>query len=437
MNHLAARLWTALLVLLVLGTTVVAQASTVHVLSIDGAISSATADYVKRGVNLAEREGSEAVIIQLNTPGGDVSATLRIMETLENAEVPVIVHVWPRGGMAASAGTLITLAASGAAMAPHTTIGAAHPVSAAGAEVETEAEKKLINVLVEHTSAFASRRGEGVVEWAERAIRESEVAGAESALEIGLIDVIAEDLDDLLTEFDGRSVPLGPDEVTLSTADAAVRDVPMSWVEQVLSVLINPNVAFLLLVLGVQFLFIELSAPGGWVAGFLGAVCLALAAYALSVLPLNWLGLVLMVASFALFYIDLQTPGVEAVTVVAIGTLIAGALILFNVPGRSPFGRISVPLVVATALVIGAFFAFIVAKGLRAQKLRPVTGTDALIGRRGKVQTTLDPAGTVQVAGELWSATADDGPVQSGEPIEVTAIEGVRLRVKRAAQDER
>jgi membrane-bound serine protease (ClpP class) len=211
----------------------------------------------------------------------------------------------------------------------------------------------------------------------------------------------------------------------------------MSWVEQVLSVLINPNVAFLLLVLGVQFVLLELSAPGGWVAGFLGAVCLALAAYALSVLPLNWLGLLLMVASFALFFIDLQTPGVEAVTLVAIATLIAGALILFNVPGRSPFGRISVPLVVGTALGIGAFFAFIVAKGLRAQKLRPVTGTDLLIGGRGEVQTALDPVGTVHVAGELWSATADDGPIQSGEPIEVTAVEGVRLRVKRVAHDER
>jgi membrane-bound serine protease (ClpP class) len=320
-------------------------------------------------------------------------------------------------------------------MAPHTTIGAAHPVTPGGTEVETEVETKLINVLVEHASSFASRRGEEVVEWAERAIRESETASAESALETGLIDVIAEDVDDLLAGFDGRLVPLGTDEVTLHTADAVVREVAMSPVEQVLSVLINPNIAFLLLVLGIQFVLLELSAPGGWVAGFLGALCLALAAYALSVLPLNWLGLVLVVTSFALFFIDLQTPGVETVTLVAIATLIAGALTLFNVPGRSPFGRISVPLVVATALVIGAFFAFIVAQGLRAQKLRPVTGVDALIGGQGQARTALDPVGTVQVAGELWTATVDDGPIEKGESIEVTAIEGVRLRVKRAAHD--
>jgi membrane-bound serine protease (ClpP class) len=436
MKQVAGRTWTALLVLLVLGVTVGAQARTVHVLTIDGAISSATADYVKRGIDLAERQHSEAVVIQLNTPGGDVSATLRIMETMENAEVPVIVHVWPRGGMAASAGTLITLAASGAAMAPHTTVGAAHPVTASGAEIETEMEKKLINVLVEHASSFADRRGEEVVAWAERAIRESETASAGGALDMGLVDVIAEDVDDLLTKFDERPVPLGADQVTLHTIDAAVQDVPMSWVEQVLSVLINPNIAFLLLVLGVQFVLLELSAPGGWVAGFLGAVCLALAAYALSVLPLNWLGLVLMAASFALFFIDLQTPGVEAVTFVAIATLSAGALILFNVPGRSPFGRISLPLVLATALVMGIFFVFVVAKGLRAQRLRPVTGMDALIGRQGKVRVCLDPVGTAHVDGELWTATAEDGPIEQGELIEVTAVEGVRLRVKRAARDE-
>jgi membrane-bound serine protease (ClpP class) len=436
MKQVTGKMWVALLVLLVLGATAGAQAHTIHLLKIDGAISSATADYIKRGTDLAERQGSQAVIIQLNTPGGDVSATLRIMETLENADVPVIVHVWPRGGMAASAGTLVTLAASGAAMAPHTTIGAAHPVAATGIDVQTEAEKKLINVLVEHTSAFASRRGEAAVAWAEQAIRESETASAESALEMGLIDAIAEDVDDLLIEFDGRLLPLGADEVTLHTVDAAVQDVPMSWIERVLSVLINPNIAFLLLVLGIQLILLELSAPGGWVAGFLGAVCLALAAYALSVLPLNWLGLVLMLASFALFFIDLQTPGVEAVTLVAIATLITGALILFNVQGRSPFGRISVALVVATALVIGVFFIFIVAKGLGAQKLRPVTGTDILIGRQGRVRTSLDPAGTVQVGGELWTATADEGPIEQDELIEVTSVEGVRLHVRRAVPDE-
>lgn len=436
MKQAAARLWLAISTLLALGITLGAQGRAVHVLTVDGPISTATADYVSRGTRLANRENSEAIIIQLNTPGGDVSATLRIMETLENAEVPVIVHVWPRGGMAASAGTLITLAASGAAMAPNTTIGAAHPVTPSGTNGDTEAEKKLINVLVEHASAFAARRGERAVAWAEQAIRESETASAQKALDLRLVDVIAEDLPDLLTKLDGRSVALGSEQVTLHTSEAAVRRVPMSLVERVLSVLINPNTAFLLLVLGIQFVLLELSAPGGWVAGFLGAVCLALAAYALSVLPLNWLGLVLMGASFILFFIDVQTPGVEAVTFAAIATLIAGALVLFNVPGRSPFGRISVPLVVVTALAIGAFFVFVVAQGLRAQRLRPTTARETLIGRRGTVRTRIDPRGTVQVAGELWTATTEDRPIDKGETVEVTGIEGVRLLVRQAVPDD-
>jgi membrane-bound serine protease (ClpP class) len=408
----------------------------VYVLTVDGAISNANADYIYRGLALAEREKAQAVVILLDTPGGDLIATLKIMETLENTGVPVIAYVWPRGGMAASAGALITLAASGAAMAPHTTIGAAHPVSTGDVEVDSEAVEKVVNVLVEHAGVFAARRGQAAVDWAERAIRKSETASEQEALELGLIDVIADDLDDLLAQFDERTVPLGTGEITLHTAGAAVREVPMSPVEQVLSMLINPNVAFLLLVLGIQLVLLELSAPGGWVAGFLGVICLALAAYAMRILPLNGLGLLLIGVSFVLFYLDLKTPGVEALTFAGIGTLIAGALILFNLPVGSPYGRVSVLLVVVTALVVGGFFTFIVAKGLRVQKLRPTTGAESLIGRHGVVQAPLEPEGTVWVAGEVWSAVADDGPLASGERVDVVGVAGLRLHVRRSPVDQ-
>lgn len=422
--------------LLAVGPAVAQDVQEVYSLTVDGAISSATADFVSRGIESAEKRGAHAAVILLNTPGGDINAMLKIMETLENAQVPVIVYVWPRGGMAASAGALITLAASGAAMAPHTTIGAAHPVASGDLEITSQSMEKVVNVLVEHAGVFASRRGQAVVEWAERAIRESETANEQEALDLGLIDVVAEDLDDMLAQFDGRTVPLGASEITLHTAGATVRNVPMSPVEQVLSVLVNPNIAFLFLVVGIQLILLELSAPGGWVAGFLGVVCLALAAYAMRVLPLNWLGLVLIATSFALFLLDIKTPGVEALTFVGIATLIAGALILFNVPAGSPYGRISVPLVVATGLVTGAFFAFIVAKGLRAQRLRPVTGTVSLVGRSGTVRSSLDPEGTVWVAGELWTATAEDGPLVEGERVQVVAVDGLRLRVRQSPEGE-
>ncbi|HUX75270.1 MAG TPA: nodulation protein NfeD [Anaerolineae bacterium] len=437
MKRVLAVLWMVFVVQAVAVPADAQGAREVCVLTVDGAISSATADYIGRGVESAGRRGAHAVVMQLNTPGGDLAATLKIMETLENAKVPVIVYVWPRGGMAASAGALITLAASGAAMAPHTTMGAAHPVTTGDVEADAEAVEKVVNALVEHAGVFAARRGEAAVEWAERAIRESETANEREALDLGLIDVVADDLDGLLTQFDGRTVPLGTGEITLHVANAVLREVPMSPVEQVLSVLVNPNVAFLLLALGIQLILVELSAPGGWVAGFLGALCLALAAYAMRVLPLNWLGLVLIGTAFVLFFLDLKTPGVEALTFAGVGTLIAGALILFNVPAGSPYGRISVPLVVATSLAIGAFFAFIVAKGLRAQRARPATGAELLIGRLGIVRTPLDPKGTVWVAGELWTAGAEDGPLAAGEQVEVVAVEGLRLRVRPSSGDEK
>jgi membrane-bound serine protease (ClpP class) len=318
-------------------------------------------------------------------------------------------------------------------MAPHTTIGAAHPVTTGDVEVDAETMDKVINVLVEHAGVFAERRGQAAVDWAERAIRESETANEQEALELGVIDLVADDLADLLAQLDGRVVPLGAGEVTLRTAGTVVREVPMSPAEQILSMLVNPNVAFLLLVLGIQLILMELSAPGGWVAGFLGVLCLALAAYAMRILPLNWLGLVLIGVSFVLFFLDLKTPGVEALTFAGVGTLIAGALVLFNVPPGSPYGKVSVPLVVATGLVTGAFFAFIVAQGLRAQKLQPITGVETLIGREGAVRGALDPEGTVWVAGELWTAVTDDPPLAVGERVEIVAVEGLRLRVRRGS----
>ena len=209
----------------------------------------------------------------------------------------------------------------------------------------------------------------------------------------------------------------------------------MSAIEGLLSALINPNIAFILLALGIQLVLIEVQAPGGWVAGFLGALCLALAAYAMRILPLNWLGLALFCISFALFALDVKTPGIEALTFAGVATLIAGALMLFNTGFASPYGEISVPLVVVTGLIIGGLVAFVVGVGLRAQRLRPVTGTDSLVGRQGVVKAPLDPEGTVWVAGEEWTASADEPPVASGDQVEVVSIEGLRLRVRRMEPD--
>lgn len=406
---------------------------TVYVLTVDGAITAAINDYIARGIRLAEQQGAEAVVIRLNTPGGDLNSTTKIMGHLENARVPVIVYIWPRGGMAASAGTLILLAAHGAAMAPRTTIGAAHPVAAPGTEetVSPEMIEKVVNVMVEHAALFAQRRGEAAVEWAEQAIRESATAGPEKALELGVIDLIAADMDELLEGFDGQTATLGNGTtVTFQTADAAVREVPLSPMERLLQVLINPNIAFILLTIGVQAILIELSSPGGWVAGFVGLLCLALAAYAMGVLPINWLGLLLLGAAIVLFILDIKSPTHGALTAVGAATFIAGALILFYDP-FSPYGQISLPLVIVVGILMALFFAFVITKALQAQKPRSVTGQEGLVGQVGVAKSRLDPEGWALAAGELWQAVAEEGPVEEGEKVEVIRVEGFLLRVRR------
>ncbi len=430
--------WIGLLVILgqvlvFAGPAAAQEGRTVYVLTVDGAITATINDYIARGIRLAERDEVEAVVIRLNTPGGDVASTTKIMETMENARVPVIVYVWPRGGMAASAGTLILLAAHGAAMAPRTTIGAAHPVTLPGAEgtVSQDAIEKVVNVLVEHATLFAERRGEAAVDWAKRAIRESATAGPEEALELGVIDLIASDLDELLAGMDGRTFILGDrTEKTIHTASATVQEIPLSPIERLLQVLINPNIAFILLTIGVQAILIELSSPGGWVAGFIGVLCLALAAYSLGVLPFNWLGLVLMATAIVLFILDIKAPTHGALTFAGTVSFIAGALILFNAP-LSPYGQISIPLVIVVGILTALFFAFVIAKALQAQKPRSVTGREGLIGRSGVAKSRLDPEGWVLVAGERWNAVAEDGPINEGDEVEVVRVEGFRVVVRK------
>lgn len=418
--------------LLLTGPVMAQDRSVVYVLTVDGAITATVGDYLQRGIGFAEREDA-IVVVRLNTPGGDLTTTTRIMERLENARVPVVIYVWPRGGMAASAGTLILLAGHGSAMAPRTTIGAAHPVNLPGTEeASPEMIEKVVNVVVEYAGLFAERRGEAAVEWAERAIRESATAGPEEALELGVIDLIADDLDELLAGLDGRAVVLGNGtEVVLHTEGALTREIPMSPIERLLQVLINPNIAFVLLTIGVQAILIEISSPGGWVAGFTGVVCLALAAYALGVLPFNWLGLLLVGLAFVLFVLDIKAPSHGALTAAGVGTFIAGALILFNTPVGSPYGQVSIPLVVGVAVMTALFFAFVVAKALRAQRPRSVTGREGLEGRVGVAKSRLDPGGLVLVAGERWRAVAEDPPIEVGQEVEVTAVEGFALRVRR------
>lgn len=406
------------------------------VLNAEGAVTPVMVGYIERGLKVASDRGADVVILQLNTPGGQIDQMSLIVSLLRASEIPVIVYVTPRGAMAASAGTLITLAGHAAAMAPETMIGAASPVGGQGEDLETTIatkEKEAMKATVRTLNS--GRRPESATRLAESAIDEAKAASSEEALEAGLIDWIAPDLETLLNTIDGATVIVLDQPVVLHTAGASVYSVPVTIIEQILGFLINPNVVFLLLTIGVQALLIELSSPGGWVAGFIGLVCLLLAVYGLGVLPVNWFGLIFLLLSFILFIVDIKAPTHGALTAAGIGSFIAGALILFNSVRIPGLPRISIPLVVGTGLFMALSFSIIISIAVKALRAPVKMGKESLIGLRGSVRSVMNPRGTVQVAGELWSAELVDpaqGPLPPFTPIEVVEIDGVRLKVRRA-----
>jgi membrane-bound serine protease (ClpP class) len=404
----------------------------VFFLTADGPLTVAMVQYLDRGLSRAESELAEALVFQLDTPGGSIDLMKRMVQRIRGSQVPVVVYIAPRGAIAGSAGTLITLAGHVAVMAPETAIGAASPVGAQGEDLGETIEAKEKEILKATVRTLTSRRGEQAVALAEATIESAVAVSAEEALEAGLIDIIATDLNDLLIKLDGFTVELGIGERSLNTAGASVVEVFQNLIEQFLHVLTNPNVVFLLLTVGVQAILIELSQPGGWVAGFIGIVSLAFATFGLGILPVNWFGIIFLLTAFVLFVLDIKAPTHGALTAAGLISFIIGALVLFNSPNTPSFQRVSVPLVIGMAGVTAAFFITVLTFALRAQR-RPVeVGAEVLIGRVGDARTDLSPTGMVQVAGELWSAEVEggDATVKTGERIEVVGIEGLRLQVK-------
>jgi membrane-bound serine protease (ClpP class) len=402
------------------------------VLSAQGPITPAMAEYLDRGLARAEREVAEAVIFQLDTPGGAIDLMNRMVQSIRASQVPVVVYIAPRGAMAGSAGTVITLAGHVAAMAPETVIGAASPVGSQGEDLEETIETKIVRILTATVRGLAANRGQEAIDLAVATIEEAKAATAVEALEVGLIDIIADDLQDLVRQLDGRSVETTLGERRLRTSQASLVEIPQSLIEQALQAITNPNVVFLLLTVGVQAILIEISSPGGWVAGFIGVICLAFGTYGLGVLPVNWVGLIFIITAFVLFILEIKAPTHGALAAAGVASFITGALVLFNSPGTPDFQRVSVPLVVAAGTVTAAFFLVVLTFAIRAQRRPHAVGAEAIIGRIGKVREALNPMGTVLVGGELWSADSEDdeGELEEDARIEVTGIEGLRLTVR-------
>lgn len=419
-----------------------AQEPSIVVAEINGPVTPTMASYFERTIKDAEASGAQAVVIVLDTPGGAVDVTQEIVQTFRNATVPIIVYVGPAGAQAASAGSLITLAGHAAGMAPETVIGAASPVDSSGADIEETLYQKLTEDLKATMRNLTSRRGDAAVDLAESMIDEAKAVTADEALEAGLIDAVAPDLDTLLRQLDGLVVDVNGREVTLQTAGASREASDLNAIEQILHALSNPLLIGLLLTIGVQAILIEISSPGGWVAGFIGFLCLAMALYGLGTLPANWLGLGLLALAFVLFILEVKTPATGFLALAGVATFLGGILVLFNSPGSPQFSRISISGAIGVTAFASAFFLFVVAKALQAQTRRPMTGDQALVGMVGQVRTALAPGkqveagltqGTVLVNGELWRAIGDE-EIERDEQVIVTGVDGFTLRVKRLDQ---
>lgn len=382
---------------------------------IDGPITRVTADYVDRAVSLAESEGASAFLVELDTPGGSVDAMLAIGGRLLNAELPTLAWVGPQGAQAASAGTFLVLAADLASMAPRTTIGAASPVGPGGEDLPETIGRKLTEDMSATARNYAAPRGPKAVAWAELAVREAASATAEEALELGVIDVVADRPQDFLAAVEGREVDLASGSVRLRLEGARIEPIEPTAAEGLLTLLASPALALILMTLGVNAILAEFSNPGGGVAGLVGVLALALGLYGLGSLEANWLGLGFIAGAFLLFALEIKTPSMGFLTLGGATLFVVGAVLLFAGGGYAiPWGTILM-LAAATA----AFFLFVVRAAIRAMRRQPSTGAEALIGARGRLKRL--PAegrpGTVLVAGERWDAVWAEPEAQGAGPL--------------------
>ena len=415
--------------LLALTCAIASAAEKVSFIKIDGAIGPATASYISRSIDEARTQNAQCLVIQLNTPGGLLDSTQTIVQSFLGSTVPVVVYVAPTGATATSAGCFITVAASVAAMAPATTIGAAHPVTLGGnptggeEKVDETMKKKLENFSVSYMEAIAARRHRNV-EWAKSAVRESASISAEKALELKVIDLIAVDLPDLLKQLNGRVV----DGKTLKTADAEVSEIKMSASERVFQKLWRPEVMFVLMLIAIYGIIGEMTTPGAILPGVVGAVALILALYLAAILPVNVTGLVLIALALMLFIFDVYAPTHGVLTMGGIISFLIGSLMLFN--RADPLFRLSLSYIIPATLITAAFFVFVIGKGLRAQRLPVKAGAETMLGKTVTALTPIDSrGGRVFVEGEYWNATSDR-PIEKGELAEIAAVQGLTVKLK-------
>jgi membrane-bound serine protease (ClpP class) len=402
----------------------------VKLLVIDGAIGPITVQQIEKGIKKSIRANAEALVILLNTPGGLTESTWKINKAIMNAEVPVVVYIYPQGARAGSAGVYITYAAHIAAMAPATNIGSASVVSMGG-EMDSTMYKKVTNDAVANMRAIAHKRGRNE-DWVERAIREAVSISDYDAVDSNVVDLIANDIDDLLEKIDGREVELVLGTRVLNTKGARTEPIPKTFSEKILEIITNPSIAFLLFSLGSLGLVLELYNPGAILPGVVGGICIILAFFSFQALPINYAGLLLILFSIILFLLEIKVPSYGLLTIGGIISLALGGVMLIDSP--DPYLRVSWYVIAAVIIVFVGFFGLALRYVLKVHKKQVTTGGEGLIGQIGRVTQKIDPEGMVLVSGELWKARADE-TIEKNARVKVIKQESMTVIVENYKED--
>jgi membrane-bound serine protease (ClpP class) len=401
----------------------------VATIEIEGVINPVTLRLVGIAIDRAQAERAQALIIQLDTPGGLERSMRAIVQRMMNADVPVIVYVAPTGARAASAGVFITMAAHVAAMAPATNIGAASPVMLGGGTADKTMMKKVENDAAAFIRTIALERGRNA-DWAEKAVREAVAITERDALKLKVIDLIADSVPDLLEKVDGRTIKLPKGPVTLATKGAPVRPIEIGFRDRFLNVITDPNVAYILMMLGMLGLFFELSNPGVVLPGVIGGISLILAFFAFQSLPINYAGLLLILFGIVLLIAEIKIVSHGVLAIGGIVSMALGSLMLFDAPEVG--FRVSWWVIAPTVAAMAGVFLFVVAAGVRALGRPPSTGAEGLVGRTATVRERLGPEGQVMVSGEIWRAVAEGEPLEPGAQVRIVSVDGLTLKVAKA-----
>jgi membrane-bound serine protease (ClpP class) len=400
----------------------------VVLLKIDGAINPASAAFIERGIEKAQEKNAECLIIQMDTPGGLLKSTRVIVSSFLESKIPIIVYVSPGGAQAGSAGVFITMAAHIAAMAPGTNIGAAHPVDMEG-KMDSVMSEKVTNDAAAFIRTIAEKRNRNL-KWAENAVRKSQSITETEALDTNVIDLIAKNVDELLTQIDGKQVETITGTTTLHTKGARIEQMEMGWAEKLLDLLSNPNIALILFQLGTIGLILELYNPGSIFPGIVGVISLVLAFYSMHTLPINYAGLALIIFGIILFLLEIKIISHGMLAIGGAVSTFIGSIMLIRTSSVLEFVELSWSVIIASVIITTFFFVVILGLGIKAQRRKPTTGMEGLNGETGDVIETLKPEGVVRIQGEIWNAESLSGTIQKGKRVRVVKINGLKLLVE-------